>query len=52
MTIYINPFILGVICTIVAEILAFILTVMFYVIRHSARKRRNASNSSRRENNE
>ena len=52
MTIYIPPFILGVICTIGAEILAFILTVTVYSIKNGVKTRRNASNSSRRDENE
>lgn len=43
MTITINPFVLGVICTIGSEILAFILLAIIVAIRNSAKSNRNAS---------
>lgn len=43
MTITISPFVLGVICTIGSEILAFILLLVVSAIRHSVKTRRNAS---------
>jgi hypothetical protein len=49
MNIYISPFVLGVICTIGSEIIALILTVMFFSLKHSRKTRRNASNSQRRD---
>lgn len=52
MNIYISPFVLGVICTLGSEIIAFILTVMIFSVRHSVKTRRNASNSSRSDKNE
>lgn len=52
MTIYISPFVLGIICTIGAEILALIITAIVYSAKNSLKTRRNASNSSRRDNNE
>lgn len=43
MTITISPFVLGIICTIGSEILAFILLIIFLAIKHSLKTRRNAS---------
>lgn len=43
MTFYISPFVLGIICTIGAEILAFILTCIFVGVISSVKTRRNAS---------
>lgn len=52
MTITISPFVLGIICTIGCEILAFILLIFFIAIRNSLKSRGNASNSSRSDKNE
>lgn len=52
MTITIPPFLLGILATILSEILAFILTVVFVSYRDNARKHRNTSNSSRSDKNE
>ena len=52
MTIFIPEFWLGVIATVGIEIGAFILTIIYCYIRYSLKTRRNASNSSRSENNE
>ena len=52
MNIYISPFVLGVICTIVCEILAFFLLIFFIAIKNSLKSHRNTSNSSRRDKNE
>ena len=52
MTVTINPFVAGIICTIGSEILAFILLILFIAIRNSLKTRGNASNSSRRDTNE
>ena len=43
MTITISPFVLGIICTIGCEILAFILLIFFLAIKSSLKSRRNAS---------
>lgn len=52
MTITISPFVAGIICTIGAEILAFILTAIFFSVKNSRNSRRNGANSSRSDNNE
>ena len=51
MTITINPFVLGIITTIFCEILAFFLLVIYYTIKGTLRKRRNASNLTRNDEN-
>ena len=43
MTITISPFVLGVICTLGSEILAFIIVIIISMIKHSLKTRRNAS---------
>lgn len=43
MTIYISPFILGVICTVGAEILTLIIAIIISTITHNLKTRRNAS---------
>ena len=43
MTITISPFVLGIICTICSEILAFILLIFIIAIKNSLKSRRNAS---------
>lgn len=43
MTITISPFVLGVICTLGSEILAFIIIIIISMITHSLKTRRNAS---------
>ena len=43
MFININPFVAGVIATIAVELIAFSLTVMYIVIKHFRKTRRNAS---------
>lgn len=43
MTITIDPFVLGIICTIGSEILALFLLIIFSAIRNSLKTRRNAS---------
>lgn len=48
MTIYISPFVMGIICTIGAEFLV----LMLYAIVHSLKTHRNTSNSSRSDKNE
>lgn len=52
MTITISPFVLGVLTTIFCEILAFFLLVIYYTIKETLRKRRNASNLTRNEEND
>lgn len=52
MTFYISPFMLGVITTIGAEVLALVLTIIYCAIRHHIKTRRNARYSSRRDKNE
>lgn len=43
MTITISPFWCGVLATVGVEIGAFILTIIYYTIKHSLKSRRNAS---------
>lgn len=43
MTITINPFVAGVVCTIGCEILAFILLILFIAIKNSLKSNRNTS---------
>lgn len=43
MTITINPFVLGIICTIGCEVLAFILLICFIAIKNSLKSNRNTS---------
>ena len=52
MTITIDPFWCGVLATILAEFLAFVLMTIFYAIKNSVKTRRNTSNFDRSNKNE
>ena len=52
MTIYISPFLMGVICTLGAEIVALIVLAIIYNIRNSRKTRGNTSSLNREDENE
>lgn len=52
MTFTIDPFVLGIICTIGSEILALFILAIIIGIKNSLNSRGNTSNSSRRDKNE